>query len=39
VLVANIQRGIEDARAGRVTRYEPGYFTKLAAELGPDEDD
>lgn len=37
--VAGVRHGLEDMVAGRVTRYSSGHFQKLAAELGPDEDE
>lgn len=38
-LVAAIKRGVEMAHAGKVVRHEPGHFSALAAELGPNEED
>ena len=43
-LVESIKRGVAQAKAGQVTRFEPGHFSKVAADLGidpfaPGEDD
>jgi len=35
---ASISAGILDAKEGRVTRYEPGHFARLAEEMGDDDD-
>jgi hypothetical protein len=37
--VEAVRRGIEQAAVGKVTRYEPGHFAKLVAELGDDENE
>jgi hypothetical protein len=36
--MASLQEGIEDVRAGRVVRFEPGHFSKLAADLDDEEE-
>jgi hypothetical protein len=36
--VASIMNGIAEAKEGKVRRYPPGHFAKLAEELGDDED-
>ena len=36
--MASLQRGIDEAAAGKVVRHGPGHFAKLAADLGPDAD-
>ena len=36
--VASIKVGVEEARVGNVVEYERGHFSRLAAELGDDED-
>lgn len=38
VRMASLRAGIEEAKAGRVYRHEPGHFAKMEAELGYDEE-
>lgn len=34
-----LQRGLDQAARGDVARHGPGHFTKLAGELGPDDEE
>ncbi len=36
--LASLKEGIDQAAAGRPTRRGPGHYTKLAEELGPDDE-
>lgn len=36
--LARLREGIAQAKAGKVTRYEPGHFSKLAEGLEDDEE-
>lgn len=37
--LASLQKGLGQAAEGDVVRYGPGHFTKLAEELGPDDEE
>ncbi len=37
--LASLQQGLDQAARGDVVRYGPGHFTRLAGELGPDDDE
>lgn len=37
--LASLQEGLDQAAKGDVVRYGAGHFTKLAEEIGPDDED